>query len=164
MFFCVTKIVSDTTRTKFCDALSLLFEVHHGLRNPLHKDDLDCYQGKINFLLATLVDIGLPWSKSQCNSIKYHWPRHWGQTRQVRSCMVPASFNVSASLCVLTFVIYDVLFDVSNDVCSQCMFCALQELGCSANEKSLIGALPRRNAKKTLQTYKRSLQHRGPAR
>jgi hypothetical protein len=89
MFFCVTKIVSDTTRTKFCDALSLLFEVHHGLRNPLHKDDLDSYQGKINFLLLTLVDIGLPWSKSQCNSIKYHWPRHWGQTRQVRSCMVP---------------------------------------------------------------------------
>ena len=91
MFFCVTKIVSDTTRTKFCDALSLLFEVHHGLRNPLHKDDLDSYQGKIDFLLTTLVDIGLPWSKSQCNSIKYHWPRHWGQTRQVRSCMVPAS-------------------------------------------------------------------------
>jgi hypothetical protein len=94
LFFCVTTIVSDTTRTKFCDALSLLFEVHHGLRNPLHKDDLDSYQGKINSLLTTLVDIGLPSSKSQCNSIKYHWPRHWGQTRQVRSCMVPCSFNV----------------------------------------------------------------------
>ena len=29
LFFCITKIVSDTTRAKFCDALSLLFEVHH---------------------------------------------------------------------------------------------------------------------------------------
>jgi hypothetical protein len=44
IFFCVTKIVSDATRTKFCEALSLLFEVHHGLRNPLHKDDLDSYR------------------------------------------------------------------------------------------------------------------------
>jgi hypothetical protein len=83
IFLCVTRIISDTTRSKFCDALSLLFEVHHGLRNPLGKDDLDSYQGKINFLLASLVDIALPWSKSQCQSIKFHWPRHWGHTRQV---------------------------------------------------------------------------------
>ena len=82
-FLCVTTIISDTTRTKFCDALSLLFEVHHGLRNPVHKDDLDSYQGKINSLLTTLVDIALPWTESQCKSIKYHWPRHWGHTRQV---------------------------------------------------------------------------------
>jgi hypothetical protein len=83
IFLCVTTIISDTTRTKFCDALSLLFEVHHGLCNPVHKDDLDSYQGKINSLLTTLVDIALPWTKSQCKSIKYHWPRHWGHTRQV---------------------------------------------------------------------------------
>ena len=83
IYLCVTTIISDTTRTKFCDALSLLFEVHHGLRNPVHKDDLDSYQGKINSLLTTLVDIALPWTKSQCKSIKYHWPRHWGHTRQV---------------------------------------------------------------------------------
>jgi hypothetical protein len=83
IFLCVTRIISDPTRSKFCDALSLLFEVHHGLRNPVDKTDLDSYQGKINFLLTTLVDITLPWSKSQCQSIKFHWPRHWGHTRQV---------------------------------------------------------------------------------
>ena len=83
IFLCVTRIISDTTRSKFCDALSLLFEAHHGLRNPVFKDDLDSYQGKINFLLASLVDIALPWSKSLCQSIKFHWPRHWGHTRQV---------------------------------------------------------------------------------
>ena len=33
MFFCTTRIVSDTTRTKFCDALSLLFE-----RSPRTKE------------------------------------------------------------------------------------------------------------------------------
>ena len=64
LFFCITKIVSDTTRAKFCDALSLLFEVHHGLRNRLHKSELDSYQGKIDFLLTTLVDISMPWSQS----------------------------------------------------------------------------------------------------
>ena len=83
IFLCVTRIISDSTRSKFCDALNLLFEVHHGLRNPVDKTDLDSYQGKINFLLTTLVDITLPWSKSQCQSIKFHWPRHWGHTRQV---------------------------------------------------------------------------------
>ena len=99
LFFCITKIVSDTTRAKFCDALSLLFEVHHGLRNPLHKSHLDSYQGKIDFLLTTLVDISMPWSKSQCQSIKFHWPRHWGHTRQV-------TYYVSS----------DVLFNVSCNV------------------------------------------------
>ena len=83
IFFCVTQIISDTTRTKFCVALSLLFEVHDGVRNPVDKDDLGLYQGKINYLLTTLVDIALPWSKSQCQSIKFHWPRHWAHTRQV---------------------------------------------------------------------------------
>ena len=34
-------------------------------------------------------------------------------------------------------VLFNVLFNVCNDACSQYMFCALQELGCSANEKSL---------------------------
>ena len=83
IFLFVTRIISDTTRSKFCDALSLLFEVHHGLRNPVFKDDLDSYQAKIDFLLTSLVDIASPWSKSQCQSIKFHWPRHWGHTRQV---------------------------------------------------------------------------------
>ena len=69
IFFCVTTIVSDATRTKFCDALSLLCEVHHGLRNPVHKDDLEIYQGRINFLLTTLVDIALPRSKSHVSPL-----------------------------------------------------------------------------------------------
>ena len=98
MFFCTTKIVSDTTRTKFCDALSLLFEVHHGLRNPVLKTDLDSYQGKIDFLLTALVDIGLPWSKVQCNSIKYHWPRHWGHTRQVYVLMSALRYAMMSAL------------------------------------------------------------------
>ena len=97
IFLCVTRIISEATRSKFCDALSLLFEVHHGLRNPLHKDDLDSYQGKINFLLTALVDIALPWSKSQCQSIKFHWPRHWGHTRQVTTYTLACNecFDVS---------------------------------------------------------------------
>ena len=70
-------------------------------------------------------------------------------------------FIQCASLCVLTFVIYDVLFDVSNDVCSQCMFCALQELGCSANEKSLeryLGETQKKHFKHTNARYNTEVQ------
>ena len=107
IFFCVKKIISDTTRTKFCDALSLLFEVHDGVRNPVDKDDLEIYQGKINCLLTTLVDIALPWSKSQCQSIKYHWPRHWGHTRQVW-------FDVCFYLCLMYDLMYDLIYVLIN--------------------------------------------------
>ena len=107
IFFCITKIVSDTTRAKFCDALSLLFEVHHGLRNPVHKTDLDSYQGKIDFLLTTLVDISLPWSKSQCQSIKFHWPRHWGHTRQVRYYVC---CDVCLNVCCNVYLMFDLMY------------------------------------------------------
>jgi hypothetical protein len=114
MFFCTTNIVSDTTRTKFCDALSLLFEVHHGLRNPVHKTDLDSYQGKIDFLLTTLVDVCLPWSKTQCNSIKYHWPRHWGHTRQVYALMSALIYDFMYDF--MYAVMYDLMYDLMCDL------------------------------------------------
>jgi hypothetical protein len=86
IFLCVTDIISDITRKIFCTALNLLFEVHHALRNYLHKRHLAEYQTNINILLTALVDIGLPVSKKGIpgeNCIKLHWPRHWSQTRQV---------------------------------------------------------------------------------
>ena len=115
LFFCITKIVSDTTRAKFCDALSLLFEVHHGLRNPVHKSELDSYQGKINSLLTTLVDMSMPWSKSQCQSIKFHWPRHWGHTRQVTYFVCSdvyfnVWFNVWFIICFYVCVMYLLMY------------------------------------------------------
>ena len=114
IFFCVTKIISDTTRTKFCEALSLLFEVHDGLRNPVHKDDLGIYQGKINFLLTALVDIALPWSPSQCQSIKYHWPRHWAHTRQVYT--YHSSFHVWYDVCFDLWLMYDLMYELMYDL------------------------------------------------
>ena len=89
IFLCVTDIISDITRKKFCTALNLLFEVHHALRNYVHKRHLAEYQTNINTLLTALVDIGLPVSKKGIpgeNCIKLHWPRHWSQTRQVCLC------------------------------------------------------------------------------
>ncbi len=86
IFFCFTKIVSDATRNKFGKTLSLLFEVHHALRNPVHKTELVSYQNNIITLLKTLIEISMPTSKSKCNSIKHHWGYHWGGTRQQLGC------------------------------------------------------------------------------
>ena len=127
IFFCITKIVSDTTRAKFCDALSLLFEVHHGLRNPVHKTDLDSYQGKIDFLLTTLVDISLPWSKSQCQSIKFHWPRHWGHTRQVRYYVC---CDVCLNVCCNVYLMFDLMYLLMCLVMSLLMYLLMYLLMC----------------------------------
>ena len=86
IFFCFTKIVSDATRHKFGKALSLLFEVHHALRDPVHKTDLVTCQNNITTLLKTLIEISKPTCKSKCNSIKHHWGYHWGGTRQQLGC------------------------------------------------------------------------------
>jgi hypothetical protein len=86
IFFCFTKLVSDATRHKFGKALSLLFVVHHALRDPVHKTELVTYQNNITTLLKTLIEISKPTCKSKCNSIKHHWGYHWGGTRQQLGC------------------------------------------------------------------------------
>jgi hypothetical protein len=53
---------------------------------PVLKFELPEYQQCINELLLLMVEINLPSSKSQCNSIKYHWPRHWADTRRQIGC------------------------------------------------------------------------------
>ena len=62
---------------------------------------------------------------------------------------------------VIYDVLFIVLFNVCNDACSQYMFCALQELGCSANEKSLeryLGETQKKNFKHTNARYNTEAQ------
>jgi hypothetical protein len=53
---------------------------------PVRKLELPAYQQCINELLLVMVEICTPSSKSDCKSVKYHWPRHWGDTRQQLGC------------------------------------------------------------------------------
>jgi hypothetical protein len=63
-----------------------LFKVHSALRNPLGKGHLAVHKGCMNDLLHATKQICLPYSPSNCESIKCHWPRHWGDTRRELGC------------------------------------------------------------------------------
>jgi hypothetical protein len=85
--------ISDVCSTCFlkCCANSscihfLSRKVHCALRLPVRKDMLQCYQDDINALLQLCVEICEPSTPSRCKSIKFHWPRHWGQTRAELGC------------------------------------------------------------------------------
>jgi len=65
---------------------SLCVKVHSALRLPVPKTQLTEYQDDINALLELAVDICKPSTKSECKSIKFHWPRHWAQTRAELGC------------------------------------------------------------------------------
>ena len=86
IFFSTTTLLPQHTREAIGEACSLLFKVHSGLRNPLEKGRLPVYQGTINDLLHATKQICMPHSPSNCESIKYHWPFHWGDTRRELGC------------------------------------------------------------------------------
>ena len=68
-------------RLEVASAFEMCIKVHGSLRLPVRKDGLALYQADINELLRMTVDICTPSTPSLCKSIKYHWPRHWAQTR-----------------------------------------------------------------------------------
>lgn len=86
IFFCATGLVSNDTKKRNQNALNLLFEVHHLLRSHVLKANILEFQNKINDLLAAMIEICGPHTTSGCNSIKFHWPYHWGQNRQELGC------------------------------------------------------------------------------
>ena len=83
---CTSRRLSRNTKQRLARAFKLLFRVHAGLRLRLRRQDTNMYQMDIDRLLAAMVDIITPYSKSKCNSIKYHWPRHWVDTRKTLGC------------------------------------------------------------------------------
>jgi hypothetical protein len=86
IFVGCTDMLSEETKAQFARAYDLLFHVHASLRLPVRKDQLSQYQESINDLLDAMVEICEPSTKSKCNSIKYHWPRHWADTRRELGC------------------------------------------------------------------------------
>ena len=86
VFLCTSQWLTAPTKRKLGQAYHLLFEVHSALRMPVPKQKLQEYQDTINELLLVLVEICAPSSKTACNTIKHHWPRHWGDTRLQMGC------------------------------------------------------------------------------
>jgi hypothetical protein len=86
VFFSITPLLTPALRLQISEASCLLFKTHSALRNPLKKDGLRVHQGTINELLDRMVILCAPHTKSLCNSIKHHWPRHWSDTRRDLGC------------------------------------------------------------------------------
>jgi hypothetical protein len=74
------ELLSKTTRLQIAEAYELLFAVHHALRNPLPRELVHSYDLTTSQLLDEMVQICAPSTKSQCCSMKFHWPRHWAET------------------------------------------------------------------------------------
>ena len=70
----------------FGRAYELLFQVHSILRLPVKKCELKAYQNTIDSLMVMLKKICRESSLSDCNSIKFHYSIHWGQTRSELGC------------------------------------------------------------------------------
>ena len=86
VFVGTTDMLSRATKSKFARVFDLLFHVQSSLRLPVRRIHLGQYQESINDLLDIMVQINAPSTKSACNSIKYHWPRHWSDTRRELGC------------------------------------------------------------------------------
>ena len=83
---CTLQELTETTKLKIAEAYELLFAVHHALRNPLPRHLVHSYDQTMSRLLHAMVLICAPSSKSNCCSIKFHWPRHWAHTRIQLGC------------------------------------------------------------------------------
>ena len=81
-----TEYFNATTRRDIAKAFETCVRVHTNLRCPVRKDGLKDYQWLINDLLTRMVAICTPSTPSECKSIKFHWPRHWAQTRKDLGC------------------------------------------------------------------------------
>lgn len=81
-----TNMIGTASKDKYAVAYDLIFAVHTNLRLPVLKRGLTDYQDTINGLLNILVEICQPSTKKLCNSIKFHWPRHWSDTRRQLGC------------------------------------------------------------------------------
>jgi len=73
-------------RLQVASAIATCLKVHASLRHPVLKTELGLYQDDINSMLDQTVAIATSSTASDCASIKYHWPRHWGATRRELGC------------------------------------------------------------------------------
>ncbi len=83
VYLCNVECLPVAMKQKFGRAYELLFQVHNNLRMPVKKLTLE---NTIDSLLVMLKSICRESSASDCNSIKFHAPHHWGDTRWELGC------------------------------------------------------------------------------
>ena len=86
VYLCNLEHLPMDMQQTFGRAYELLFQVHTSLRLPVPKCELKKYQNTIDSLMVMLKMICRESSLSDCNSIKFHYPIHWGQTRSEFGC------------------------------------------------------------------------------
>ena len=87
VIMCVdNQFLPSRERAQVAFACDLCVQVHVNLKTPLHKNNVQEYQETINALLDIVVCICKDASPSSCKSIKFHWPRHWADTRINLGC------------------------------------------------------------------------------
>ena len=86
VYLCNLDIIPTDMKQTFGRAYELLFQVHASLRLPVNKCDLTEYQNTIDTLFVMLKRICRESSPTDCNSIKFHYPIHWGNTRSELGC------------------------------------------------------------------------------
>jgi hypothetical protein len=86
VYLCTLDGLPTMMKQRIGRAYELLFQVHQNLRLPVHKTAIQEYQNTIDSLLVMVKIIYRPFSKTNCNSIKFHYPIHWGDTRVELGC------------------------------------------------------------------------------
>ena len=86
VYLCNLDLLPTAIRQKLGRAYELLFQVHNNLRLPVKKTDIHAYQSIVDSLLVMMKNICMPFSKSKCNSYKFHSPYHWAATRVEIGC------------------------------------------------------------------------------
>jgi len=86
VWLCTTNILPTETKKKCAKACNMMYEVDTFLRWPVEKIELEKYSILIDDLLSVLIEFSLPYVKCLCNSIKFHWPRHWVYCRIAMGC------------------------------------------------------------------------------
>jgi hypothetical protein len=86
VFFCTVEYFSLENKMLIAKAYRMLYEVECGLRSPMRKMEVHVFEYLKECLMDAIIAICLPYSKSKCNSIKYHSPYHWGDTRVQLGC------------------------------------------------------------------------------
>jgi len=132
IFYCFTTLVSNETKRIYGEALKLLLEAHHMIRNPLRKCDLILYRDHFTKLISSLINICVPFSKSGCKSIKFHQPYHWYLTRLEIGCsaMEKSLERMLGETQKRPFKFTNSRFDV--EVCSNCIYTSYNTLHLSS--------------------------------
>jgi hypothetical protein len=86
VYLCNLDILPITMKERFGRAYDLLSQVDNNLRMPVKKQSIKDYQHTIDSLRIMIKMLCRPFSKTNSNSIKYHYYQYWGATRVELGC------------------------------------------------------------------------------